>query len=195
MRLKVPAETKVRTFGVMGSEPGTGVTHLSILLANYLSVRRHKTILAEAGMRDTFYALAEQYFENPKDSFFFQMHGVTYVSHTEAKQLAELCNQDYTAVVVDFGTAYEDFYESFLYMDTKIIVGNLSDWHRNSLIQFMQKVLPEKQWKYYTVFGGGKAEKRFEKEFHIKVERIPYMPDPYCIKREQFDFFKKLSGE
>lgn len=122
--------------------------------------------------------------------------GVDYYLGIADKQIPLLYNQHYEWLLFDYGDEYLTYREEFLRCDIKIVVLNLSAWHRHSSEKLMH-VLKGQEWgaihpQYVCTFFEEKEKREFEKAFGEKVIDIPIFHHPFCIEKEQFELMGKL---
>lgn len=185
--------------GLIGTHKGVGVTHLGIMLSNYLS--KHKGFRVaylemnrEDDIKYLLYALEED-MDKLCEANHFSIFNTTYYKNVRDPELIEILNEDYEYFILDFGTDFNKNKNELLRCDVKLVIGSLTEWKRKYLVQFIdnKRELPSfSNWKYLIVFGQRKDLRIASSEFHIKLNQIGYEPDPFLLSKESKDLFQKL---
>lgn len=185
--------------GLIGTHKGVGVTHLGIMLSNYLSKHKgFRVAYLEMNMEDDIKYLLYA-FESDMDKLCevnqFSIFNTTYYKNVRDPELIKILNEDYEYFILDFGTDFNKNKNELLRCDVKLVIGSLTEWKRQYLVQFIdnKRELPSfSNWKYLIVFGQRKDLIIASSEFHIKLNRIGYEPDPFLLSKESKDLFQKL---
>lgn len=185
--------------GLIGTHKGAGVTHTSIMLANYLSrCRGFKTAYLEMNEEDDIKHLLYAY-ENNGDKFYekrkFKIYTTTYYRNVREKDLIEILNEEYEYFILDFGMDFNKNKSEFLRCDLKLVIGSLTEWKRHTLFWFVKskKELPGfLYWKYLIVFAQKTDIKIASNELHLKLDSIGYEPDPLLLSKETKELFQKI---
>ena len=170
-------EKKVKIIGIAGAIRGSGATHLSIALANYTaSGLGEKTACLELGghgeMSHWKAAGTKGYFTDAK---------IDYYPDLKKEQIPVLLNCGYETIIMDFGDAYKSYQGELLRCDRKIMLLNLNPWQEFAARKLVQTV------PFYAGVNVQKSVKKaVEREFKISVMELPSIPDPTCIRSEQF---------
>lgn len=209
------AEQDWRTIGVMGAGRGTGVTHLSVWMANYLtSVRRERTAVVEWNRHGDFARLGracgsvEAAGQNRDDrdgagcdwearqepeADFFRVLDAEYFPDAGPEELALCLNEDYRRIIVDYGESTGESRLECARCDRKIVVGALSEWQAGAFLdEVKRKAERDQSWSYATVFGSEEARKQLEKTFRMDCLRIPSSVDAFAVIRADMRFFERL---
>ncbi len=189
--------------GVIGTHHGSGVTHLSILLANYLSEWLGKNIayIECYPQKDIQYM---QYIyegksmrgeESTGEKNFFTIHRVTYYKSVRPVDLAEIIGDSYDCVVLDLGMDFIKNKHEFFRCDRKLVVSSLAPWKQRELERFIELTCHMNQsdeWLYMIPFGQSKEMKQVGKEFQRQFFGVPYEPNPFSLSAETIHLFQKL---
>lgn len=181
------------TIGVMPLEPGSGATQLSIMLANYLTAkeRQHGVVVLQRGWQIGH--LCQVLGCEAKESLVIK--GIRFLAYEETK-MARLMNEGYQFIVWCFEEPEGEQWEEFLRCHRHLVVCNLSEWHREKLEGFAEEnrgLGGFGRWKFLSAFGPRERLKEMERKAGISIERIPWCPDPFSIKREWFSLLESLT--
>lgn len=187
-------EKNIRTVGIAGSTRGSGVTHLSVALANYAaSGLGEKTAYVELGGHSEM-----MYWKKTNEPGFFTDLGVHYYPDFRREQIPVLLNRDYEKIIMDFGDAYLSFREELLRCDRKIFLLNMNPWQEFAARKLVNTVKGELWGGISPVYGAVKAvkhvKKTVEKENRIRVAEIPLIENPRCVRSEHFSCMDFLLG-
>ncbi len=136
-----------RVIGLIGTHPGAGVTHISLLLTFYLAEATGKSV-----------AYLEYNRHGDCSRFLARLSGNAHTSckkelteklcHTgwkgkadlfpaiTAEGLTELLNEEYAYYVIDFGCELEECLAEYLRCEDKIVVAQLTEWKLDELERF-----------------------------------------------------------
>lgn len=185
--------------GILGTHKGCGVTHLGIMLANYLShYMGYKTAFLECyPQKDIQYLQNYVYRDDDvaKKLEVFNIHHVSYYRSVKEQTLPEVIGDSYDGVILDLGSDFVQNRNEFLRCDKRIVVSSLSAWKRHELEQFIKNnshVKSSRQWLYMTPFSQNRDIKEASKDFHQKIHGIPYVADPFTISKSTLQLFQKL---
>ena len=177
------------SIGVLGTERGSGATHLVLAAANYLysGIGRKTAVLELSGRND----LQAMVLREGNGS---ELLGVRYFFGNEARQVPELYNQEYEAYVLDLGVDYRAARGEFLRCDTKIVIGSISPWKASKYEYFLEFVQQEtyKMWDYLVLFGYKQDKRKMEKRYGIRMKQMPFLENPFCLQREDIAFLQKI---
>lgn len=182
-------------FGIAGSGRGVGVTHFSILLANYLTgVKNKKTAVLEWNQNGDFERIEKITFKKSatrRVSQTFKILEVSYIKQAGTKELLECINHGFDTVVIDFGSDFKNNREEFLRCDRKILMGSYSEWRVGAFTDLIaQKKSEEGRWEFLAAFGSEEAAKEMRQCMHAFVGRVPESSDAFAVTGEIMAFFE-----
>lgn len=193
------AEQDWRTIGVIGAGRSTGVTHLSVWMANYLTgVRRERTAVVEWNRHGDFARLgracgAAKAAKPEQEADFFRVLDAEYFPDAGPEELAQCLNGDYRRIIVDYGESTSEQRLECARCDRKIVVGALSEWQAGAFLDEVKKKAERDQsWSYAAAFGSEEARKQLEKTFRVDCLRIPSSVDAFAVTRADMGFFERL---
>ena len=170
-------QRNVRSIGIAGSICGSGVTHLSIALANYAaSGLGEKTACLELNRHGEL-----RHWKAVNEKNYFTDAGISYYPDVQKDKIPILLNRDYDKIIMDVGDAYIEFREELLRCDQKIVLLNLNPWQEFAAERLIAGVFIEDA-----------IRKKFEKTYGIQMLKIPWIPDPRCIHTEDFSCMEYL---
>lgn len=178
--------------GVLPLEQGSGATQLSIMLANYLTAKERENGVVVFWRKETLVELCRVLGceEKPK----LTIKGMDFLAYEET-QMSRIMNEGYQFILWCFSSKEGEQWEEFLRCNRHLVIGNLSEWHRENLEAFVKENKDMggfMQWKFLSVFGPKERFRELERRTGVKIERIPWCEDPFSIKREWFSFLESL---
>lgn len=179
LRDKLHQKHKTITIGVMGTSRGCGTTHLVCTLATYFNKHRHQTAIVERQTSQTFTKI-EEAFEgqnNLGSDPVFVMKKMTFFKQYK-KPLAQIRNEGYSVVIVDYGSEKSIINHEILDMDIKIVVGYGNEWKLHEFQPYMDSEL-NKALIFALNLGSHEEAKWFKSEYSIKAFIIPFNKEPF----------------
>lgn len=135
--------------GIAGSEKRIGVTHNSIILANYLRKRGFMVALAEYGKgRGVFNSICAAFEERLFDNAYFSMNGVDFYSEVDDTGLGSILGKSYNFVIVDFGKFADCDQVTFNKCHVRLVITGSKPWECESIYSIFQS-MPEDTLKLY----------------------------------------------
>lgn len=190
------------TIGIVGADKEVGVTHLSIMLANFLASKQKRRVAAvDFSQERSFEELSRLYGEEmykSRENLCFRMHQVDYYSIEVSVDIARLLQWGYEYVVIDFGTMRESIQEEVRRCHIRILVGNCSEWKKKPLMHSITRwILSEKEfkWQIAAFMGIDTVKTQIEHQFGIHIQRIPYEEDPFVLHKSHFESLNSLLQE
>lgn len=184
--------------GVVGTHRSAGVTHLCIMLATYISdILGKRTAVLECNQHSDFAYIQQAYEGNLKKAKCkeFIIYNVMYYKCVNEKEIADIMNDNYDYIIIDFGSDLDQYSNEFLRCNSKLIVGSLCDWKRHKFYSFLRKAENMNgylKWQYLMLFGEKEEIKEVQHDLNIMVNSIPYEPDPFRISKVIMNLFQKI---
>lgn len=181
--------------GVIGTHKGVGVTHFSIMIANYFqNIMKRKTAYLEYNNSNDIIYLHKEYEEIILNDNIerFKINNLYYYPNITKQNFSLIINENFEIYVVDMGV--NNLNDEFLLCDIKIVIGNMIEWKKDYLINFIENckyISNYRDWVYFLMLGNEIDKKRFQKEFNIPIHIIGYEPDLYHISNATFNLFQK----
>lgn len=180
----------IQTAGIAGAGPGCGVTHFTILMANYLTgMELEKTAVLEWNPNHTFRELALVCTGREEDKGPVSILEVDYFPSSGPEDL-ELClHKGYENILIDFGSMGDAPALEFLQCGRKFFLGALNEWKILSLLSRKDRMIKGRgSWTFLAAFGGKEAKEELKRRFGLSFEQIPYSPDAFSSK-EKWQYF------
>lgn len=182
----------VITIGIMGQDAGMGVTHLSIALACYLAgALGQRTALVELGAGGALRQLSPL---GNEDSF--QRNRVVWYPSIEPQELGWVYNQDYSYIVLDLGADSQTARQELARCHQRIITGSLSPWRKERYYSYIERMQYEMgeidMYTFVALFGDRIEIKQCCRTFKVPVKAVPFVADPFHVKKETYPFFHSL---
>lgn len=175
------------------------MTHLGILLANYLSeCLGQKTAFIECQPGNDLQFLQLYFFGSSIDGYnpnSFTIHRVTFYKDRNLQGIPEIIGDKFDCIILDFGTDMVKYKSEFLRCDKKMVVSSLAVWKKHELERFINNSAHIKnceQWIYAIPFAKNKVIKEGIKKLKRKIYGIPYEPDPFTLSDPVIHLFQKL---
>lgn len=180
-----------RTIGIVGAGRGTGVTHLAVWLANYLTAVRHEqTAVLEWNEHGDFLRMGE-FCTHSAD--FCRILDADYYADAGAEKLVWCLNEDYQRIILDFGENTQTHLQECARCDRKVIVGALTEWRAAAFLEEAKRRKErDKSWNYAVLFGSEDTRKELQKTFQMTCLRIPVSADAFAVTRSDMKFFERL---
>lgn len=183
--------------GIIGTACKTGVSHLAVMLAVFLSaVAGARVALAEINGCGCF-RQAEIILSNNFSKKYSKIKRlISIYTQSDSSEIAGLMSEGYDYVIIDFGCDFEQNRQQFLMCGAKLVVGSLSWWKIHEYVGFAARIRGEasrNRWKFLAVSPIPEGMRYLKKEFGISVSAIPCEPDPFCLGEQSMDFLQELT--
>lgn len=124
---------------------------------------------------------------------------VDYYPAVTAEEIPPLLNRGYDFLILDAGTFNEHMLSEFLRCDRKLILGSLAPWKAWKYEACLQKLTDHinlgEGFDYLVQTGCTKEAASFSKTYHINMQAVPFIKNPFHIEKELFPFLGALSTE
>lgn len=176
-----------RIIGIAGAGRGVGVTHLTLLTANYLqSVQRKKTAVLEWNSHEDFDRLGKICTGRLQDADCYQIQSVNYYPQADGSRLVECLEAGYQEILIDFGSMGKQVHIELTRCGVVWIVIAFSEWQIGAFWEIIRSGddAKRKNWQFLTAFGSEESRIEWNKKRNPKVGRIPFSADAFTITRE-----------
>lgn len=179
------------SIGIIGIEPGCGVTHLAIALANYMqSGLGRKAALLELSGKHELKDMIQKEGDKNKN-----LLGVHYFTDICVGKIPEIMNSKYEVFILDLGADYAMAREEFLRCDYKIVSGSISPWKISIYEHFLNNVIVAENyesWEFLVLFANISDKKNVQKRCGVRLMNIPWIENPFYLKKEDLMFLQKI---
>lgn len=192
---RISRREKTEVIGIIGCGSGVGVTHFSILTANYLTgVLRRNTAVLEWNDSGAFGRMqdicAKKAVRKPENDT-FKVFEVSYLKRAGRNELHNCMNCGFDTVIIDFGSGQSKAAEEILRCDRRFLVGSFSEWQAGAFAGFAaERGERRERWEYFYVFGSEEAAREMRRRLHISIRKIPESRSAFIITEEQMAFFE-----
>ena len=195
-------------YAVASAGRGLGATHLAVSILNFLSsVKMKRSALVELSGHGAIKGLCEGEIRGENAVISGPVCGFTYLGadfFPDAKKsdLPFIKALDYEAIILDLGlitgtAALEtarDIAKEHLF-----ITGSVSPFRYQEYRELMRTIINERPWLLESGISSFSAAQpdtdRFRKEFSIRLRKIPYIKDPFCISNADIEAISAFLGE
>lgn len=174
---------------VAGIEKGVGVTHFSILLANYLRcVLKKKTAIIDFNNDEDYIYLGRRKGKKVKENI-YDINGVAYYPRAMNK-LNEILSCEYECVIIDVGTSYNKYNIEAAMCDKRFILLTASLWKEEcfNTDNDRERDYNLDNWNKLFIFGD-------IDEYTKDIKKIPFTANPYKVNREMIDVLAGIIRE
>lgn len=215
---KRPEDRKARSsvIAVMGSSPGAGTTHTSILLA-YALIRHSRSVaIVEMDPRSTAFACLRRNIEGGdgpsrnQEQRRFRFKGVDYIRAPSRSELLQLLTESYDFIICDLGTGdRKELKEEFQRADLSVFVNPAAEWRLDYLRGLAEREdTARRNWVCCVPLASLSAVRRVRRLIGTaKVFAVPWEPEPFepgpetvkslaeaCVGRIPYPAFQGKSG-
>lgn len=127
-KIKKKEKTSLQVIAMFGLHRFAGVSHITVLLAEYLTgvLGKRVLVIEASGKDDLVHLLTEK--ESVEKEFFFR--DIHYVRNVSKEEIPAFCNQSYDYCILDLGSDYEEVKEYVMLADKKFLVSHVSPWYQ-----------------------------------------------------------------
>lgn len=123
-------------------------------------------------------------------------HGVYYYPNIREETIPTLLNRGYDYLILDLGSIQEACTTELLRCDSKLVLGSLAPWKTENFKQFFlnfeQAQNLREGFLYLVQMGNVKTIREFSRLYHITMQNIPFIKNPFRIEKEQFTFLQDI---
>lgn len=189
-RIRPREERVARTtvIAVMGSTPGAGTTHTSILLAHTLTRQSRSVAIVDMEPRSTAFECLGRFIEGDdssprsKEPRNFRFRGVEYIRAPSRPELLRLLSEGYEYVVCDLGTGgRKELIEEFQRADLSVLVSPAAAWRMSHLQAISEQAdTKRRNWVCCVPLASFSTVRRLRKWFGTgKIYALPWEPEPF----------------
>ena len=204
-----------RMVGLAGTETNIGVTHNSIVLANFLRKKGFMVALIEMNPSGAFERIRSDYEEKLFKEGYFTLNGIDFYPTCTEEKLVEVLTHSYNFILMDFGTHESCDRMIFEKCEDKFIISGSKPWELAPMNQIFKQIPKEALDQYIFCFnftaskdeaGIREGMKEFEKIYFLKYTQDPFSDADFCNAEEIFaeciadepeekkGFFQRMKG-
>lgn len=193
-RTKKEKKMAVQTFGVIGCGKSTGVTHLVIRMASFLSGACGKQVaVLEWNRHKDFEQMEVVCTGKISDKKPFRILAVDYYKHAGREELSVCREAGYHYILIDFGRADAEQTCDCLGCDRKLVLGSTNEWQLGGFLEFVQQRGNRKEgWEFAVIFGNEETRRTIEKRWKLSVVRVPVSVDPFTVTGDELQFLEEF---
>jgi len=184
-----------RIIGIVGLGHGAGVTHLAVMMGNYLSgaCGLKTAVLEWNGQRD-FKKMEQECLGRQMGGRPFTVLDVDYYAGADERVLTACINLNYQHIIIDFGGISVENRTEFFRCDRKLVVASLSEWQIEAFWEFLRQEgkAGKRSWTYLTAFGSEETRIEIVRRLKLPIVRIPLSVDAFTVTREMMRWFEEL---
>ncbi len=188
IRMKKKLEV-YRNIGLLGLHRSSGVTHLTLLMAQYLRgcLGHNVTVLEKSGRSDLD-SLSNYYPFYKKCTNGFYLHGIQFLINDSLS----INNDEDRCVLIDFGTNYKGFLETQEKLDILIYVYTNAPWYQGE--DFLRKYMEVKKNLKIAVICNMATKKSLKKglSLSMKPSVLGLEPDFFNPSVESIRVFESI---
>ena len=186
-------QNQCKKIALLGTKNGVGVTHIGILLAEFLS----ETMGARVAFLEINYyghieKIERELWGYSKDVFSYA--GVDFYKEIETVKIENL-QECYQYLILDFGIQKKKDEQEIQKCDEKVIIGTLNLWEWQEYMQAVthfRKLWAKENISYVVTFGNEKLIHRMKKVLKEKVWFLGYQPMETVLSAKIESFFNTL---
>lgn len=183
------SKNKTISIGLIGANPGCGVTTMTVAIANYFAgITRSKVAVYEYNSKRTFMKMNEQI----GNDLIVEKNGCTYFPKGSIP-FSSIYNDKFSIIVVDFGTEKTSINE-FARCTYKLVMGSLEPWNVekcDEFIDIVHEVNGASSW-LWIVNGDKKSISKHKKNTCMHIAKRPCIDNPFIIDTRLVEFFEAL---
>ena len=196
-------------YAVASAGRGLGATHLAVSIQSFLSsVKMKRSALVELSGHGAIKGLCDLEDAEGENAIIsgpvcgFTYLGADYFPDAKKSDLPFIKALDYEDIILDLGLitgteALETARE--VAGDHLFITGSVSPFRYQEYRELMKSIINERPWLLESGISSFCAAQpdldRFRKEFSIRLRKIPYIKDPFCISSADIEGISELLGE
>lgn len=170
--------------GIAGSERRIGVTHNSVVLANYLRKRGFMAAIVELNDTGALEKIRNSFGEKLIDDSYFSIGGVDFYPDADTDRLGIILGKSYNFILVDFGDYNSCDKVTFHKANTNIIIAGAKPWEVDN-VNGVFELCPSKDtlMQYHFCFNFTQENNREDIKDGMgelkKIYFLEYHADPF----------------
>ncbi len=183
-----------KTIAVRALGRGIGATHISLCLANTLSLTGNRVALVEWNSHQELEEIEKIFagfgYED-KNKQIFRIRRVDYYKSYQESGMASLKKENYDFVVADIGNQANPY---FAEADYPLLVVSGSEWKAARSLEQIKKTEETVGARLKVLINFGTTEEIafFRKRYQGEIYGFPFWKDPFSSKKEQREWIDRI---
>ncbi len=195
MGRKSNTKEEPQIIGIVGTGRTVGVTHLCILMANYIhSGCGKKTAVLEWNGHGDFARFGNVCTAAGRLVECYRIQGVDFYQRSSSRTLARCIQDGYERILIDFGSLQEQDDGELLRCHRVYLLLSFSEWQDGVFEDCgaWQERAVKEGWRCLASFGSEESRLRWNKRHKPAVYRVPFSADAFTVTREAMDWMKQM---
>lgn len=198
-----PKNNVTKKIMILGTEPGVGATHFSILLASYyVFVLGKRVCIVDLSETEDYLCMDKIYNGSnliDSSSYIYPIKKIDFLVPSGIPDRAEIIKKsldhNHDIIIFDNGTNADYIEKDMIMCDIKYIIGNCSLWKAESFEKQISELSNTHTYKYLYAFGQIENTDTIRRKYGIKLYHIPYTDSPFRIEKKQLSEIEKIIWE
>ena len=196
-------DNSIKKIMILGTEPGVGATHFSILLASYyVFILGKKVCIVDLSETDDYQCMDRIYHgDNPFDTsdYIYPIKEIDFLISSgnpdRQKLIRTALAHSHDIIIFDNGTKSDAVEKDMIMCDRKYMIGNCSLWKVLGFEKQISRLTNIHAYQYLYTFGQIENTEAMRRKYGIKIRQIPYTDSPFRIEKKQLSEIEKIIWE
>ncbi len=196
-------DNSIKKIMILGTEPGVGATHFSILLASYyVFILGKKVCIVDLSETDDYQCMDRIYHgDNPFDTsdYIYPIKKIYFLISSgnpdRQKLIRTALAHSHDIIIFDNGTKSDAVEKDMIMCDRKYMIGNCSLWKVLGFEKQISRLTNIHAYQYLYTFGQIENTEAMRRKYGIKIRQIPYTDSPFRIEKKQLSEIEKIIWE
>ena len=196
-------DNSIKKIMILGTEPGVGATHFSILLASYyIFILGKKVCIVDLSETDDYQCMDRIYHgDNPFDTsdYIYPIKKIDFLISSgnpdRQKLIRTALAHSHDIIIFDNGTKSDAVEKDMIMCDRKYMIGNCSLWKVLGFEKQISRLTNIHAYQYLYTFGQIENTEAMRRKYGIKIRQIPYTDSPFRIEKKQLSEIEKIIWE
>ncbi len=196
-------DNSIKKIMILGTEPGVGATHFSILLASYyVFILGKKVCIVDLSETDDYQCMDRIYHgDNPFDTsdYIYPIKKIDFLISSgnpdRQKLIRTALAHSHDIIIFDNGTKSDAVEKDMIMCDRKYMIGNCSLWKVLGFEKQISRLTNIHAYQYLYTFGQIENTEAMRRKYGIKIRQIPYTDSPFRIEKKQLSEIEKIIWE
>ena len=196
-------DNSIKKIMILGTEPGVGATHFSILLASYyVFILGKKVCIVDLSETDDYQCMDRIYHgDNPFDTsdYIYPIKKIDFLISSgnpdRQKLIRTALAHSHDIIIFDNGTKSDAVEKDMIMCYRKYMIGNCSLWKVLGFEKQISRLTNIHAYQYLYTFGQIENTEAMRRKYGIKIRQIPYTDSPFRIEKKQLSEIEKIIWE